>query len=114
MKFPPAATYASSTSKDRCSSSDQPNTLPPRHTGNTSRSVWARRAMALTLEGKPLHIHPAGRPDGWLTQGSPHRRERHPDRPRALVDPYGIWDRREAVAAIDAHELLAAEQHRVL
>src|ERR1700712_5997367 len=39
MKLPPPAAYASSTSNDVVSSAVQPKTLPPRDSGNTSRSV---------------------------------------------------------------------------
>src|SRR5262249_1645615 len=49
MKFPPAATYASSTSNDAVSSAVQPNTFPPRQRGNTSRSL----RPSLTTAGQP-------------------------------------------------------------
>src|SRR5215211_524881 len=40
MKLKPAATKASSSSNDRCSSAVQPNTLPPKHSGSTFRPEW--------------------------------------------------------------------------
>src|SRR2546421_7850284 len=44
MKLPPAAVKASSTAWDCAASAVQPNTLPPRHSGNTSRPVRPRGA----------------------------------------------------------------------
>ena len=38
-KVPPAAAKASSTANEACSSAVQPNTLPPRHRRDTSRSL---------------------------------------------------------------------------
>src|SRR5215210_9073852 len=42
MKLPPAATYASRTSKELSVPAVQPNTLPPRHSGKTCSPVLPR------------------------------------------------------------------------
>src|SRR5918998_2538419 len=49
-KFPPAATYASSTAKDVSRSAVQPKTLPPRHRRLTSSSLEPIFTMARAYE----------------------------------------------------------------
>src|SRR5579884_285390 len=96
MKLPPPAAYASSTSRDWSSFAVQPNTLPPRQSGNTSRSVRPSRATGLTLAtavGKqsPVlgeHEQPPAAPDrrrvaealGRSRYACPAPRGRIPDR----------------------------------
>ncbi len=46
MKLPPAATYASRTANEVSRSAVQPNTLPPRQSRDTSRSLDPIFAMA--------------------------------------------------------------------
>src|SRR5690349_891009 len=69
MKFPPAAVYASRIANEVAASAVQPNTLPPRQSGDTSRSVPPMRLITGSV--KPAHrAHLVD-----LIYSEPHRRE---------------------------------------
>src|SRR6188472_2360203 len=133
MKLPPAAAYASSTSRDSASSAVQPNTLPPRQIAKTSRSVRPSGAMAAAVwqaspsaalrlarprrQAENLALgdvaatngvahdlaDQAGRGDADLEHGAPPQRAT-PEEAREAREPAGVGRRGRAAQSAAVHE----------